>query len=124
MKEARVLQTKPYEVNPMTIRKELFFTPRNTYIEEVTRECILDALEMVKQKPQQYAKSFRTMRVLRLDDMKANELLAYCEKHLGCTYADWIETALEKAQRITNGEDWKEVCEHPETQGWDNMKLY
>lgn len=125
MKKANVLHTVPYDVVPMNIQKELFLSPRrDSFVEELARECILDALEMVEKEPQKYAKPFRIMRVVGRYNMKANELLTYCEENLKCTYADWTEKALEKAQRITNGEGWKEVCEHPDTKGWTSMRLY
>ena len=37
---------------------------------------------------------------------------------LGGHIADWVEQALEWAQRIANGETWKSICNDPDTANW------
>lgn len=117
----KVLNKPAYQVIPMSIKKELFMERRKSVKEEIIRESILDALDEVRKNPEEYSKPFKAMRVLGPEDMTTNELLEFCEKEYGGGSSNWILNALEKAQRISNGEPWKQVCEHPDTVGWDTI---
>ena len=45
-----------------------------------------------------------------------------CE--LGDHNADWVEQALEWAQRISNGESWKTLCEKEDTANWYRLIVW
>lgn len=118
--QVKVLNKPVYEVTPMSIKENIFMKQRKRFKEELTRRLILMALDRVKRNPEKYSKPFKTMRVLRIvPNMTAKEFDEFCKKEYNARFANEIENALEKAQRITNGETWREACEHPETAGWD-----
>ncbi|MCI9177566.1 MAG: hypothetical protein HFJ28_03100 [Clostridia bacterium] len=121
METTKVLLAPVYEVNPLTICKDPFFQKRKVFIEEVWREWILDALDSIQKNPEKYNKPFKIRRVLRLSNMNAAEMELFCKETMNGRFATHIESALEKAQRIVNGEGWSQVCNHPETAGWDSI---
>lgn len=122
--EIEVVQTltegKWFEVNPTEIDQSLFSKERTDEQQEYTRQMILRAFYEMSKHPARYARQFKTMipektwkksiTVIELDS------IARC---LGDHMADWVEQALEWAQRIANGETWKAICNDV-----DNMKCH
>ena len=49
-------------------------------------------------------------------------------KQLACEFgnhnADWVEQALEWAQRICNGESWEAVCNNADTANWYRLVVW
>lgn len=107
-----------FEIIPKMINKKLFKKSRKGKQEEA-RLLILEAFEEVKLNPDKYYKSFRiiipkkTWRVI--NGKSAQELAIQFKGHM----VDWVEQALEWAQRIHNGESWEDVCNKP-----DKSKYY
>ena len=102
-----------FEVNPDTIDQSLFYKIRPDLKQEEARKLILQAFDAVKIKPWRYGKKFYTL-IPRIhwywDEEKTIRELLELHRNLGDHNADWVEQALEWAQRICNGESWKELC--------------
>lgn len=109
------IATKPiknmaFQVVPSKINRDLFEEEREERQQERTRRKIVEALEEVDKNPKRYARPFRTIRpnecevTVTINDLRneANEI--------GDHLANWVEQALEWAQRITNGETWEQLC--------------
>ena len=60
-------------------------------------------------------KTWRSKRVANLKKI-ANKLGDHC--------ADWVEQALEWAQRIANGESWEDICNKRDTANWYRMVVW
>ena len=114
-----------FEVNPHTINPDLFKNVRKDSAQEITRQLILNAFEEVKKYPQKYGSPFKTM-VPNLSDCQ--DVSSIClptvddlikkSKKMGGHIASWVEQALEWAQRLQNGESWKNICNDPDTIKW------
>ena len=116
---------KPFEVNPLGIDRSKFENPMSDRQQEWTRQIIQEAFAEVDQNPQKYASAFYTM----IPEKKWNgnknvaELKAYAND-LGGLMADWVEQALEWAQRIFNGESWEAICNNADTANWYRMIIW
>ena len=101
---------KWFEVKPLTINRQLFVATRENSNEEKNRKLILEAFEELDYHPKYYAKTFWTMIpegntyqgkfVYQIKDSVRNK---------GGHMANWVEQALEWAQRISNGETWRNL---------------
>ena len=105
---------KWFKVNPLAIDENLFKKKRSDSKQEKTRQLILEAFEEMK-KDSKYAKPFKTMVPEKTWTSKTVSELKEMAKELGDHNADWVEQALEWAQRIANGETWKSICNDPDT---------
>ena len=107
---------KLFEVNPLGIDRSKFEKPRINEHQEWTRQTILSAFAVIDKHPKEYAFAFYTL----IPKKKWNgfktigDMYAYADR-LGGRMADWVEQALEWAQRISNGESWNTVCNIPDT---------
>lgn len=114
---------KWFEVNPKAIDQSLFSKPRNNKKQEETRKLILEAFAKMRNNSK-YVGTFKTMRpkkrwnVKKVDELK--EIACYFGGHM----ADWVEQALEWAQRISNGETWESVCNEPDTANWYRLVIW
>jgi len=72
----------------------------------------------VKKNPEKYGKKFKTMMPKKIWTSKTVEELEQLACKLGNHNADWVEQALEWAQRICNGESWETVCNYADTAKW------
>lgn len=108
---------KWFMVNPLTIDQNLFKEKREDRKQETTRKLILEAFEEMK-KNSKYTRPFKTMIPIRT--MNANNIKAFRKiaSKYGGDMADWVEQALEWAQRIANGEEWKNICNKKDTVAW------
>lgn len=104
-----------FEVNPQAIDQSLFQNKRTDKRQEKTRELILEAFAEVKNNPEKYGKKFKTLMPKENWTAKTVANLKQLACELGDHNADWVEQALEWAQRICNGESWKAVCNNPDT---------
>lgn len=109
---------KRFEVKPKTIKPIIFAELREDLVQEGTRQAILMALTELKLNPEKYGKKFVTAIPDKEWGVKTvRELQKYAES-LGGHMADWVEQALEWAQRISNGETWESVCNKPDSSNW------
>ena len=109
-----------FEINPLKIDKTRFETPREDSQQEWTRKIIRKAFEEIFKLPEKYAMSFYTLIPEKNGNghQTVSQLEEYAEV-LGGTMVDWVEQALEWAQRLDNGESWEDVCNKE-----DNVKVY
>ena len=119
----RPTEGKWFKVNPLAIDQNLFKEKREDSRQEVTRQLILEAFAEMKKKPK-YAKPFKTMMPKKTWKSKTVGELKKLAGKLGDHNADWVEQALEWAQRITNGETWKSVCNEPDTANWYRLVVW
>ena len=108
----------PFEVNPLEIDRKLFEITRKDPKQEKMRKTIQEALDEVKKNPDRYGKSFKTLMPVKTWNYRIVDELKELAAKLGDHMADWIEQALEWAQRIQNGESWKAICNEPDTANW------
>ena len=109
----------PFKVNPLEIDRNLFQKEREYKRQEETRQLILEAFTKVDEDPEKYGKPFKTLMPEKTWQgwKKVGELIDIAYK-LGDHDADWVEQALEWAQRISNGETWEDICNNPDTANW------
>lgn len=103
-----------FNVNLATINQATFNKERKDKKQEKTRKIILEALEEAKNNPEKYSRPFKT--IIPKKDWKIKtieELIEFSNNYNG-HIADWVEQALEWAQRISNGEKWKDICNEPD----------
>ena len=106
----------PFEVNPRVIDQKFFQEKRKDVDQEKTRRLILEAFAKMDENPERHGKPFKTLIPEKLRRQKdVEDLMNYFPKKLGGHVADWVEQALEWAQRIANGESWKDVCNKADT---------
>lgn len=127
IKEAKVVRNEKFEnktdingfeVNPTLIDQKIFQNPRKDIWQEQTRKWILNSFLMLKEKPQRYGRSFRTITPKKTWTEGSAEELKRLSKNFGHHMADAVEFGFELAQRIHNGETWESVCNAPDTQEW------
>lgn len=107
----------PFEVNYKGIDQSLFEKARSDREQEKTRQIILEAFAEVDKYPEKYASPFDTLmpKKTKINNIKEMKMDAY---HLGGHVADWVEQALEWAQRISNGESWEFLCNYTDSASW------
>ena len=116
---------KLFEVNPLGIDRSKFEKPMSNRQQEWTRQIIQKAFAEVDKHPEKYASAFYTL----MPEKKWNgyktvaELKAYAND-LDGQMADWVEQALEWAQRLFNGESWETICNNADTANWYRMILW
>ena len=116
---------KLFEVNPLGIDRSKFEKPMSNRKQEWTRQIIQKAFAEVDKHPEKYASAFYTL----MPEKKWNglktvaELKAYAND-LDGQMADWVEQALEWAQRIFNGESWETICNNADTANWYRVILW
>ena len=117
-------QGKLFKVNPLGIDRSLFKEWRNDVQEENARTIIQKAFEEVNQQYEKYGKPFYTLiPKVNWAGSRSGENIYYDAIRKGGKMADWVEQALEWAQRICNGESWQTVCCNPDTARWHRLIL-
>ena len=120
--EAKLIQRPtegvPFEVNPSGIDRKLFQEEREDSRQEWTRQLILEAFTKMDEDPTRYGNSFKTLMPEKTWRWKYVRDLIKLANKLGDHIADWVEQALEWAQRISNGETWEDICNNPDTANW------
>lgn len=116
---------KLFKVNPLGIDRSNFNKPMRDNMQEWTRQIIKEAFEKVDKHPGKYAVPFYTLIPEKKWDggKTVGELKTYACK-LGDHIADWVEQALEWAQRICNGESWETVCNVADTASWYRLVVW
>lgn len=114
---------KYFEVNPQAIDQKLFEKERTDKSQEKTRQFILEAFIEMKCNPEKYGRKFMT--IIPKRDWETTEVAQLVK--IICKYgdhnADWVEQALEWAQRIANGESWEAICNEPDTANYYRIVL-
>ena len=113
-----------FEVKPQAIAQKLFEKKRTDQRQEATRQIILEAFAEMKDNPEKYGKNFKTMMPKKTWVCKSVQQLKYMASQLGDHNADWVEQALEWAQRIANGESWKNICKDKDTANWYRLVIW
>ena len=108
----------PFPVNHLDIDRNPFQEMREDSQQERTRQLILEAFAMVDKNPKKYGNPFKTLMPKKTWDWKTVYELEKLATELGNHEADWVEQALEWAQRIANGETWEDICNKPDTANW------
>ena len=115
---------KYFNVNPASIDRRIFQEQRKNPKQEITRKTILKAFSRVDEDQERYGRPFRILRPERTWTVKTViELKRFAEEN-GNHMADWVEQALEWAQRIANGETWKRICNEPDDAQWYRLVLW
>ena len=124
--EQEMMEKKVYEVNYKLINKELFSKEKKDKKQEKVRRLILEAFEEVEQNPDKYEKIFYTLKPQNtwyphyklVKHLESFAIL--CGDHV----ADWVEQALEWAQRISNGESWETMCNEEDSSKWSRLIIW
>lgn len=120
--EIKVAQTPTedawFEVRPQEIDQKLFEKERENEQQEKTRRIILEAFAEVKRNPKKYARNFRTMMPKKDWTCETVRNIKQRACKMGDHIADWVEQALEWAQRIANGESWENICNDKPMTNW------
>ena len=113
-----------FEVKPQAIDQKLFRKKRENKKQENTRKLILEAFVEMKANPEKYGKNFKTMMPKKTWLSKTVAELKEMACKLGDHNADWVEQALEWAQRIANGESWETICNDKDTANWYRLVVW
>lgn len=115
---------KAFSINPMAIDRGLFSQNRKDKRQERTRQLILEAFTEVDANPEKYAKPFKTMIMKKTwDSSKTLKELMEMAGKVG-DLADWVEQAMEWAQRIANGETWERICNKVDKIDWRRVVMW
>lgn len=119
------IENRWFWVNPQAINREIFKKEREDKQQEKTRMLILEAFDFVDQFPEKYGRAFKTLIPLKKwhGDRTVGELNEQAHR-LGNHNADWVEQALEWAQRICNGETWEEICNKDDPASYYRMVFW
>lgn len=111
----RPVEGKFFQVDPKTIKRELFNYPREDEKQEWVRQRII----MVLNDSQCDEKPFKTFYPEKTwEDAKTVEEIKQIAKEAGGQIAFLWQQILEWAQRISNGETWEEVCNKKDNSMW------
>ena len=140
-----------FQVFPIEIDPNLFKDKREDERQEEARLIILEALEELKKYPEKYGMPFETIvqdkayhwekelvtynRPSRATaPIKTREWLTikismkdFIKRHLWGKESfviNWVQQALEWAQRISNGESWEDVCNKSTDFNYDRMIIW
>lgn len=114
---------KWFEVNPIAIDQKLFKQARKNPKQEEVRLVILEAFEEIT-KNLKYARPFKTIIPPKTWNSRSERELRFLACELGDHIANWVEQALEWAQRISNGESWEDICNKRDTANWYRLVVW
>ena len=92
--------------------------------QEETRQIILKAFEEFDNNPEKYNKKFKTLMPKKEWPGKTVQELKDVANKRGNHIADWVEQALEWAQRIQNGTPWEYLCNYSDTGNWYRLVVW
>lgn len=113
-----------FEVKPYSIDQKLFKKKRKNKKQEMMRQLIVDAFIELKRNRQKYGRNFKTMMPKKTWTYKTIAELISMSWKIGDHNADWVEQALEWAQRIANGETWKAICNESDTANYYRLVVW
>ena len=114
---------KWFRVNPLAIDQNLFKEKREDLMQDKTRKLILQAFKELKKHPERN-KAFKTLIPEKTWEVETVGGLKKMASQLGDHIADWVEQALEWAQRIENGESWEALCNKADTANWYRLVVW
>ncbi len=114
-KVARPSEGEWFEVDPQAIDQKLFEEKRADPDQEALRKLINEAFYEMNNNPEKYGKKFKTLMPKYTWGRATVASLQKMACELGDHNANWVEKALEWAQRIANGEKWEIICNNPDT---------
>ena len=124
LKETKVSTENQWiDVNPETINQKVFEKKRSDVVQERTRMLILEALEKMK-KESRYREPFQIMVPSKNWKMKTFREMNSFAHQKGGHITDWIELALQWAQRLSDGESWESLCNKPDTANWNRIVVW
>lgn len=109
-----------FKVDYLTINKSLFLKKRIDQKQEWVRNIILEAFDIAEKDPEIYCKTFYTL-MPKNKWYPGSASLKEIEQSaikFGDHMANWVEQALEWAQRITNCDSWDDICNLKDTARW------
>ena len=106
-------EEKWFKVNPQSIDQTIFNQPKSDSKQEKMRKYILEAFEEMKKNPK-YTRPFKTQIPKKTWSERTLGELKELASTGGDHIANWVEQALEWAQRISNGESWVNICNNYE----------
>ena len=112
---------KRFQVTPIDIDRNLFKEERKDKKQEHTRKLILEAFRNVEKNPWKYGKPFKTKVMEK--ELNSGVFSGKDESDEG-HIANWVEQALEWAQRIHNGESWETLCNIPDISRWYRIIIW
>lgn len=115
---------KWFEVKPQTIEPGMFDKKRNDTKQEKTCQLIREAFAQMEKNPTKYGKNFKTTMPKNTWLSKTVAELKEMASELGERNADWVEQALEWAQRIVNGEPWECICNDADSDNWYRLVIW
>ena len=107
-----------FKVDPTKLNKNLFMSKKINFLQEETRQLILDAFYEMEKYPEKYEREFYTLVPKTLRSGRTIKELKSCAEMYNGHMANWVEQALEWAQRISNGETWEDICLKPDLMTW------
>lgn len=113
-----------YIVVPNSINQEVFRKQRKDERQERTRQIILSAFMAMQKNPDKYTKSFEILIPKKEKSSQTVKKMIEMSGKIGDHIADWVEQALEWAQRISNGEAWEDICNNPDKQDWFRLIIW
>ena len=119
-----ILEESWFNVEPEKIDRTLFNSKREDLKQEETRQIILKAFSECDNNPEKYKKSFKTLMPKKEWPGKTVQELKNLAQERGDHIANWIEQALEWAQRIQNGTPWENLCNYSDTGNWYRLVVW
>lgn len=117
-------KSKIYEVNPMSIDKKEFEKERQDKRQEVVRQIIIKALYIVKEEPDKYGRKFKTLVPEEEVGFKSVKYFVERSTQIGDHMANWVEQALEWAQKIINGASWESICNEQDMSKYARLVIW
>ena len=108
----------PFEVNPKCILRAYFQKQRQDPDQEMVRILILEALGYVDKYPEKYDRPFKILIPEKTWEYKETGEMKDLAERLGGHMTNWIEQALEWAQRFAKGGTWEDICSNADTAPW------
>ena len=122
---AMPVEGKLFEVRPPELNVSLFSREREDKEQETLRKLILQSFERVKNDPKKYRRTFYTFKPEKTwsKPQTVSQIRKMACK-MGEHLTDWVEFALEQAQRIQNGESWEVVCNIPDSLNYNRLIVW
>lgn len=119
------VEGKLFEIKPVKINRSLFSEKRDNEEQEKLRKLILQAFERVNNEPKKYCRTFYTYKPKKMWDKPQHvSQLRKMACKMGDHLTDWVEFALEQAQRIQNGESWEILCNIPDSLNYNRLIVW
>ena len=113
-----------FEVKPQEIDQKLFEKERDNKSQEKIRKIILNAFAKMNKYPEEYGRNFKTLIPSEGRTSPTDILCIEDASKLGDHIANGVEQALEWAQRISNGETWRTICNDWDTITWSRLVMW